>query len=450
MRHTPFAILSRNATRAALASGLVAVVAAVATAQSPAAPRWNAWIGCWQASTAVANLAAQPIVCITPVDGGAAVELATVERERETVIARDTLDASGEQRPFSVQGCSGWRRGEWSRDGRRLFLRSDVSCGEGLNRTSTGVLSISNDGDWIDVQSATAAGNSSVRTAHYRAVTDAGGLPAEFASVIRGNELRLQIARAAAGAPVSTIEVIEAVQQLDTLAVQSWLIELGQRFELDGKRIVALAKAGVPGSITDVMVGVSFPQRFQLVEPEPARGAGYARGEGDMGGNARRPLTSRDSALIASQYYGQYYGRSCAGTWDPMWMPSMYDSYYDACAYRYGMPGYFGYRSYYGFAAYGGYYGPAYYGNYSGPIIIVRDDEPPRGKLVKGQGYTRGRQGPVTAASGDGDSDRAAVPRSSSSSGSGGSKPSTSGSSSKSSGSSSSGRTAQTRGKGGQ
>ena len=446
MRQTPFAILSRNATRAALASGLVAIVCAVAPAQSPAAPRWNAWIGCWQAGSEVANLAAQPIVCITAAEGGA-VELATVERERATVIARDTLDASGEQRPFSLQGCKGWRRGEWSRDGRRLFLRSDVSCGEGLNRTSTGVLSISNDGDWIDVQSATAGGNASVRTAHYRAVTDTAGLPAEFASVIRGNELRLQIARAAAGAPVSTVEVIEAVQQLDTLAVQSWLIELGQKFELDGKRIVELAKAGVPGSITDVMVGVSFPQRFQLVEPEPARGGGYAGGGGDMRGNARRPLTPRDSALIASQYYG----RSCAATWDPMWMPSMYDSYYDPCAYRYGMPGYYGYRSYYGFAAYGGYYGPTYYGYYSPPVIIVRDDEPPRGKLVKGVGYTRGGQSSTTTSSGDSDSPRAATVRSSS--GSEGSRPPTSGSSStKSSGSSggSTGRTAQTRGKGGQ
>src|ERR671922_311458 len=118
MSRTTFAILVRNATRTALALGLVAVVTAVARAQSPAAPRWNAWIGCWQAGAeSAANRVAQPIVCITPVDGGATVELATVERERETVIARDTLDASGEQRPFSLQGCNGWRRGEWSRDG---------------------------------------------------------------------------------------------------------------------------------------------------------------------------------------------------------------------------------------------------------------------------------------------------------------------------------------------
>jgi hypothetical protein len=445
MSRATFAILARTATRAALAAGLVAVVTVVVRAQSPAAPRWNAWIGCWQAGAeAPANRVAHPIVCITRVDGGASVELATVERERASVIARDTLDASGEQRPFSLQGCTGWRRGEWSRDGRRLFLRSEVSCGEGLNRTSTGVLSISNDGDWIDVQSATAAGNSSVRAAHYRAVTDTAGLPAAFASVVRGNELRWQIARAAAGAPVSTIEVIEATQQLDTLAVQSWLIELGQTFELDGKRIMALANAGVPGSVTDVMVGVSFPRRFQLVEQEPARGAGYARGAGD----ADRPLTARDSAFIESRYYGQY-GRSCVGAWDPMWMPSYYDSYYDPCAYRYGAPGYYGYRSYYGFAAYGGYYGPSYYGNYSGPIVIVRDDEPPHGRLVKGAGYTRGGQRGSTTSSGDNDSPP--MPTMRGSSGSDGSKTSPSGSSgSKSTGSSSSGRTAQSRsGKGG-
>ena len=438
IRRTSFESLVRGATRAAFAAGALAVVSAVVTAQNSAAPRWNAWVGCWQADVAGSGSATpRATVCVTRTANDAAIELATIERG--SVVARDTLDASGEQRPFAIQTCTGFRRGEWSRDGRRLFLRSEVSCGEGLTRASTGVLSITSGGVWLDVQSATAAGAASVRTARYRAVTDtAGGVPAEFASLVRTGDLRTEIARAAAGAPVSTVEVIEAVQQVDTLAVQSWLIELGQPFELDGKRIVALANAGVPASVTDVMVGVSYPRRFQLVEEAPARGGAYAAAG----------LTARDSALIASRYYG----RGCVSTWDPMWLPDMYDSYYDPCGYRYGA-GYYGYRGYYGFAAYGrGYYGPSYYGSYSGPVIIVRDDEPPHGRLVKGQGYTRGLQRPTTTSSGDNGGESGSRPAMRSSSGSEGSRTSTSSSTgSKSSGSSSSGgRTAQARsGKGG-
>ena len=60
--------------------------------------------------------------------------------------------------------------GEWSADNRRVYLHSDITCGAGVKRTGSGIVAISPIGEWIDVQSVSAAGNTSVRAVHYRSL----------------------------------------------------------------------------------------------------------------------------------------------------------------------------------------------------------------------------------------------------------------------------------------
>jgi hypothetical protein len=375
-----------------------------------------------------------PLVCVVPGTAASAVQVVTVDSGK--VVARDTIDASGQQVAMSRDGCSGWRRATWSPDNRRVYLRSELDCAGGLHRLSTAVLAISPAAEWLDVQGLRVSGNTSVRTRRYRDVGIPANLPADIAgalsNAIQGKQLAVATARASVGAEVLSRDIIDATRQLDPAVVQAWLVERGQRFDLDAKQLVALADAGVPGSVTDAMVALSYPEHFEL-QRAPVSSL-YAEG----------PLTRADSARIANEYlYDQ-----CSLGYDPFWYSTCnfgYSSLYSIGSFgRYGSR--YGYG--YGYSPYG--YG---YGNYGGyvyyvPVIVDRTATESHGQVVKGRGYTRGTSSSgATSSSGGGSRSSGSAGSSSSGSGGGGSGSSGSSSSSGSSGggSSSTGRTAHPR-----
>jgi uncharacterized membrane protein YgcG len=262
---------------------------------------------------------------------------------------------------------------------------------------------------------------------HYRGIPAPAYLPGDLdIAATLGRRLDHRTATMAAGAPLTTSTIVEAARALDTAAMQAWLVERHEAFNLTAATLVSLADAGVPGSVTDVMVAATYPDEFH-----------FSRGPAPT---TMMDLSPTDSARIANDYlYGR---RNC----DPLSYYSPFDwgvnpcsTYYGAYRYGFGYPGYrFGYGYGYSPFGYGGYgYGPAFYGGvYTGPVVIVSNTEQPHGRAVKGQGYTRGGSSSSGSSSG-----------SSSSTSSGGSSAS-SGSSSSSSGSSSSsssGRTAHPR-----
>jgi hypothetical protein len=429
MNMTNRLVFSRRLTLGVLAPMLVA---STVFAQKPTGdPRWEAWLGCWQSmSQATSTAPASAVVCVTPLSGSG-VEVATLNAGK--VVGRDTIETSGEKHAITAQGCTGWQRAEWSHDTRRVYLSSDVACGSSVTRTSSGVIAMTPGGDWLDIQSVSANGNSGVRTTRYREVGPwFADLPAEFAGVISARTRLPYAARALAGSEVGTRDVIEAVTRVDSLVVESWLAERGQKFDLDARKLIALADAGVPASVTDMMIGVSYPYRFAVarkgsdpVVESDTRGAAQGNGTSAMRGMQTR----------------------CMDVYDPMWFPQ---AGYDPCGSRYGNYGYgpYGYSPY-GYGSYG--YSPYYGTGYSTPIVIVRDNgkpEPPHGKVIKGQGYTRGNDGTVSNNPQRESSGSRGATQSGSSGRSSGSS-SGSSSSGSSSGSSSSGRTAQARKGGG-
>jgi uncharacterized membrane protein YgcG len=434
---------TREAARFAAAAMVVALVslvnAGVAQAQAGADARWDAFIGCW--SLTEPGLPgidkSAPVVCVTPTATTSAVQVATIRND--SIVGRDTIDASGTHRALNKQGCAGWENAEWSEDSRRVYLHSDVTCAGGLKRTGTGVFAIAPNGQWLDVQSMLAGGNEGVRVNHYRELP-AASTPKGIANPVAGRELAVSTQRTAAGGTLTVANIADAVQHTDTAVSQAWLVERGMQYNLDAKKLVQLADAGVPGSVTDVMVGLSYPEHFAL-----------QAGPGQVLGSA---LSSRDSARIVSEYVND----RCFNGVDPMWdVPGSFDPCYGTNwglrSYGYGYG--FGYGSgYYPYGLYdSGFYNP--YGFYNGfgggyyavPVVVVKGDQAARthGRVVNGRGYSQGSNG-----SGAVPTD-SYVPRSNGSSGSGsgssGSSSSGSSGSSRSSGSSgsSSGRTAVPR-----
>jgi hypothetical protein len=420
----------------AAASGVVLLASLVCTNAAGAQatdPRWQPWLGCWVPGessklglTADDNRAGG-LVCVVPAANGAGVELATVANG--VVVHRERVNPTGARTPKTVDNCPGGESATWSADNRRLLIRSELVCGNNVTVRGSGVFAMSPEGEWILVQGRRVGASATARVVRYQAAglelaSTAGAqvgdsTPAHIVAVTPG--LSTLSLRSAAGDAVRPEDVLEVVRTVDGPVAEAWLNEIGQQFSLSAGELVRLADAGMPPAMIDLMVALSYPQRFAVKRTEPARSDPGNRGTAyDFGGGYGR-LSAYDRRWDCG-----YGGRMLS-----------YGYYGDSCYLgSYGLSGYgYGYGAGYGYGyGYGGYNNGYYYG--TRPIVIIQrepDSPPARGRAVFGSGYTRG-----TGSSGTSASDRTSVTPSSGGS-SAGSSSSSAGSSSSSSGSASSG-----------
>ena len=370
---------------AALLLGSAVVVGAQDTRVASADARWAPWVGCWQASSRdalsleLAPNKAAPVVCIMPAAGNATIDLVTITADKADAPQR--VDANGTRREVSREGCTGWETAEFSPDAKRIYLHSEHLCGT-RTRTSTGIMSISPNGEWLDVQGVKVESHTGVRVVHYGRVPAPPALDTDLRARLEGQKLATTTAVLAASDSVRVTDVIEASSKVDPLVLQTWLAQRGQGFNMDAKRLTQLANAKVPTNVIDVMVALSYPQAFAI---------NLAQADGGMVQTSGRPQ-------VAGVDEGLRDGPIVFMSWDP---------FYNSGYYGYG----YGYGNRYGPYGYNGYGGNWYNGT---PVVIVRPSPPAdapetRGRMVRGSGYTR--------PSGGGGGSSAGTPRGSTSGG---------------------------------
>jgi hypothetical protein len=298
-------------------------------------------------------------------------------------------------------GCTGVQRAEWSREGRRLFARAELTCTSQPARAISGLSTITSDGTWLDVQATDNDGRANVRVRRYQRTAG----------------------QRRAGAAWTLEDVKEAASKISPAALEAALIESGARFRLNSRALVDLDAAKVPDSVIDLMVALSYPEKFQVER----------RGEASVD---LYPPPFLDAASSAYWGYGLGY---------PYFSP---------------YPGDYGnYRYYFSPFSYGyyGLYNP-YAQYYPTSSIAVGSEPAPAqrsgdGRVIDGVGYTRVRPRQAQPADSDGGASSTASRGRATSSGYSQDGGSSSASSSSSSGSSSSGsgggdgggRTAQPR-----
>ena len=350
---------------AVLASTIVLAASTTAGAQAPD-PRWNDWLGCWNlvADGNVARLppaedaaggAAAPArpngnrdarVCVGPSPRGA--ELRTFVDEQQ--VLSQTIIADGADHPVADGGCTGTQRAQWSSDGLRLFTRAQVTCEGQPARTVTGLALIAPDGQWVDVQAVTIGGTDSVRVRRFRPSTE----------------------RARAGVPAAAVRlqvehVKEASAHVSPRAIEAALLETSARFPLSARVLVDLDRAGVDDRVTDLMVALSYPEKFAVRPSAPDdRLAPFPT------------LPGSPDYLDASLDHPYFFG--------PPFAP--YYSNYFYSPYFYSPFGY-SYLQYYPYAFYPSVvYVPVGGGGGGGDIDL--DNRPPEnGRAINGLGYTR-------------------------------------------------------------
>jgi hypothetical protein len=355
---------SRSLVAAALLIGSATLAGAQNTQVAAADARWAPWVGCWQPSSLdpiTQNLApnkSAPIVCIAPAAGNAVVDLITVSDS--TVGKPERVDANGARREVGRDGCTGWETAEFSPDAKRIYLKTEHKCTGNRTRTSTGIMSITPTGQWLDVQGVRVDSHSAVRVVRYGRVPVPANLSAEMRSALEQGGMATSLAVMAASDSIRIADVVEATKRVDGLVVQTWLAQSGQGFTLDAKRLAQLADAKVPSNVIDVMVALSYPQAFAV---------NLAQSDGQI-------IQTSGVRPNAEEAIGN--GPMVFMSWDPFYSSSY--GYYS----RYGYNG-LGYS--------GGYYPPYYQGT---PVVITRPsgsvdlpERDTRGRMVRGSGYTR-------------------------------------------------------------
>ena len=167
-------------------------------------------------------------------------------RESERRI-QQTIVADGVEHPISDTECRGTQRAEWSADGRKLY---------------SGQISPARATKAIAECRAFRFSAPMARGLTYRRSTSAGSRPC--ACVITGACRRsTRIGNGLTHAsPLTLDDVKEAAAKVSARTLEAALVETGSSFDLSGKDLLSLQDAKVPGSVTDLIVALSYPKRF--------------------------------------------------------------------------------------------------------------------------------------------------------------------------------------------
>jgi hypothetical protein len=403
--------------RRAAAIALAAALAMPAAAQSrPGAQtdgRWQAWLGCWTPAGTlirVVGKSAPSVVCVVPAASASAVDVMTVSGGK--IIDSTHVDTDGQPHAISKDGCTGWQSAKWSPSARRVYLKSEFNCKNAATTHVSAVYAMAGSGEWIDVQGMRVEKNSGVHAVRYREAADDGPLPVRITEKLHERSLAKMTAMLAVTEPPSLADVEEASRELDASVVSTWLIEVDKvtiekPAPLNGKELTQLADRGVPASVIDVMVGLSYPDVL-VVNPV---NHGVARQNADSAYAQYDYLNSMAAVdpIIGFDRFGFpiYASESTMLRGCSSWLYGPYDGGLNLYSSQFGCGGY-GYGGFggYGYGAYSnfGFYGRGFFGG--GPIVVPVGSPgagtPAHGRVVNGKGYTQSGNG----------SDGTATPRS--------------------------------------
>ena len=329
--------------------------------------RFNAWLGCWRLNDDLSGTGAR--LCVTPEKNGVRLQtIAGTQRGIDELVVPD-----GATHAIVDSDCKGTELAEFSKDGARLFRTTEVTCGTEAPRTIKAVMFMTAGPALINVQHVSgSAANTSVRVQRYRRSANQNLADGTKAPQPNAQSGRLTTAESTTW---SIDDVIEANGKLPVEALQAALTEVNHRFDMNKKTLVALDDAGVGDAVIDLMVALTYPERFVV-----QRAGGSTTPTGVLtGGGWFDPFMSPMMATSMLDCYSPYgYG---------------YRSYYSMCgAGLYGAYDIFGYSNFRFGNPYG--YGYPYYGwvdvgAIPGGIGNVPQEPQAHGRLVNGRGYTQ-------------------------------------------------------------
>jgi len=263
---------------------LAALMVPVVAMAEPVDKNWLPWLGCWELvdddrgeplvgeadPTEGATVPKRGMVCLNPSPDGQGVTVTTAENGE--AFLEETLVADGEKNPSAKGKCQGWQTSEWSGDGHRLFTNAELQCEDNRQLAISGLTMMVPSSTWVDIQIVESdAGRAVVlrryRPAHADDVAEAG-LTDLTAAIGRS---RIKVTD-----PLSADDVAEAANRVAPEAVEAAVIEHEEGFELNADTLMQLGDAGVRPGLIDLMVAMSYPDRFIVKREQADDGMGVS------------------------------------------------------------------------------------------------------------------------------------------------------------------------------
>ena len=335
---------------------------AVEAAQNDSDPtdaRWLPWLGCWQLwqeqfgqADQLQNddsIVGRTSVCVTP--SGDGIDLIASVGDRTLVERR--MVADGAKREVLEDGCEGWERSEWSRDGQRLFTRAELQCRDTPTRRVIGVSLMASPSSWVDIQLVELGDRQQLEVRRYSPVSgDKAERLLGSASALPYEPSQVRQARREATEELALADVMEVSEKTAPRVVEAVLVETEPDLRVNGKSLIALDDAGIDHGVIDLLVALSYPDHF-VVEQR------------DRGGMWSSNVPS---------------GFGSFGRYDPIWYDSLYPYYV--------MP--------YGARSFGGGYARYLYGATATPFLVLpatggSGEQTSDARAYNGRGYTRVR-----------------------------------------------------------
>jgi hypothetical protein len=226
--------------------------------------RWLPWIGSWRLVSNTINtvgtvLKEEYLLTIRPHEKG---KFVTMESSRDkTVMFEEKIEADGLRHQLNKDGCTGWYSYSWSESGKRLLFYGESSCAENLSQNISGISMIDTIGDYVDIKLIKSGEEKVITIRRYRSVEN--GLVAPAPLILTQG----RFSRISAGTSFSIDEVIELSSKVEQEVLEAALIEMQSPFPVNSKQLVRLSNAKVPSQIVDLVVALSFPEKF-TIEPD--------------------------------------------------------------------------------------------------------------------------------------------------------------------------------------
>lgn len=315
------------------------------------------WIGSWRLLSRGANkdqneLVQEFLLTISP---GDSVNTLTMKGYRDgNLSAEEKIIVDGHRHQITDDKCTGWYQYSWSENGRRLLFNSESNCQGDPPRKISGMSIFDEKGQWLDIQLLHNGEDKVTNTKKYHNADNDSAIPGANAGS------RISSARIASGKRFTIEEIIELSGKVESEVLETALLETGKPFPINSKKVAELADLKVPSRVIDIMVAISFPDKFNL---------------------QGRAISQAREAEIHPNYY--FPGPYDYCSHDYRYFPWHWAPY--AC-FPYG----YSYLDYY--TGYGWYYPfwtwPPYYTDGGGGSGSVE-----HGRLINGQGYTKGNSG---------------------------------------------------------
>ncbi len=298
-----------------------------AEAQAPTTgSQWLAWYGCWEAADN-GNDESPLLVCFEPMDDAAGVEIRTLADGE--VLGVERIVADGTPVAAEEGGCTGNRSATWSADGARVFISSALHCAEGVSRSTSGVMALTGDGDtWLEIHAVKSGDRDPVLGVREFVPASREAMAAQDVQPPAADRgLAVRTARSVVSAPLDLDDVVEAVEAVGAPVARVLITEIGHPFRLSSDAARELTRQGVPGDVLDVMVAVTYPERFDIQgaswEAEQAAPVRYTQQQATRGVATWPDRGPRYRGGYSPWALDWYYMRGFYGFgvrhWDPYW-----------------------------------------------------------------------------------------------------------------------------------